>query len=76
MTDEQKTIAFVVYPGLTPLDLVGPLQVRLIHAMLDRHLIGGRRWRLALPPPVPGRYSLLHQFDKRVLQPRRQRVPG
>ncbi|MEQ0564168.1 DJ-1/PfpI family protein [Amycolatopsis sp. NEAU-NG30] len=27
MTDEQKTIAFVVYPGLTPLDLVGPLQV-------------------------------------------------
>ncbi|NIH79659.1 hypothetical protein [Amycolatopsis viridis] len=22
-----KTIAFVLYPGLTPLDLVGPLQV-------------------------------------------------
>ncbi|MEC3976727.1 DJ-1/PfpI family protein [Amycolatopsis sp. H20-H5] len=27
MTEEAKTIAFVVYPGLTPLDLVGPLQV-------------------------------------------------
>ena len=27
MTDEQKTIAFVTYPGLTVLDLVGPLQV-------------------------------------------------
>ena len=25
MTD--KTIAFVLYPGLTPLDLIGPLQV-------------------------------------------------
>jgi hypothetical protein len=56
--------------------LVGPLQLRLIHAMLDRHLIGGRRWRLALPPPMPGRYSLLHQFDKRVLQPLRRRVPA
>jgi transcriptional regulator GlxA family with amidase domain len=26
-TGEQKQIAFVLYPGLTPLDLVGPLQV-------------------------------------------------
>ncbi len=25
--DEEKTIAFVVYPGMTPLDLVGPLTV-------------------------------------------------
>jgi hypothetical protein len=24
---EQKTVAFVLYPGLTLLDLVGPLQV-------------------------------------------------
>jgi hypothetical protein len=22
-----KTVAFVLYPGLTPLDLIGPLQV-------------------------------------------------
>jgi transcriptional regulator GlxA family with amidase domain len=27
MTDDAKTIALVLYPGLTPLDLVGPLQV-------------------------------------------------
>ena len=27
MTDEQKRIAFVLYAGLTPLDLIGPLQV-------------------------------------------------
>ena len=26
-TQEQKTVAFVLYPGLTLLDLVGPLQV-------------------------------------------------
>lgn len=26
MSEESKTIAFVLYPGLTPLDLVGPLQ--------------------------------------------------
>lgn len=27
MTDDKKTIAFVAYPGMTPLDLVGPLTV-------------------------------------------------
>ena len=27
MSDDVKTIAFVLYPGLTPLDLIGPLQV-------------------------------------------------
>jgi transcriptional regulator GlxA family with amidase domain len=26
-TQEQKTVAFVLYPGLTLLDMVGPLQV-------------------------------------------------
>jgi hypothetical protein len=26
-TSEQKTIAFVLYPGITLLDMVGPLQV-------------------------------------------------
>lgn len=48
--------------------LVGPMQRRVIHAMLDRYLIGGRPWDLALPPPVPGRYSLRHQFANRVLR--------
>ena len=27
MSNDTRTIAFVLYPGLTPLDLVGPLQV-------------------------------------------------
>ncbi|ASO20876.1 transcriptional regulator GlxA family with amidase domain [Actinoalloteichus hoggarensis] len=27
MSEQQRTIAMVVYPGLTPLDMVGPLQV-------------------------------------------------
>lgn len=45
----------------------GPLQLKWIHATLDRHLIGGRPWLHRLPPPVPGRYSLRCQFEKRVL---------
>jgi Uncharacterised nucleotidyltransferase len=48
--------------------LVGPIQRRLIHTMLDCWLIGARFWDLALPPPVPGRYSLSHQFEKRILR--------
>jgi hypothetical protein len=47
--------------------LVGPLQFRLIHRMLDRQQFGGRPWNHALPPPMPGRYSLAHQVRKRVL---------
>jgi putative intracellular protease/amidase len=34
-TDGQKTIAFVLYPGLTPLDLIGPLQVLSALALVD-----------------------------------------
>lgn len=33
--DAQKTIAFVLYPGLTPLDLIGPLQVMSALAVID-----------------------------------------
>ncbi len=57
--------------GLT---LVGPFQLKMIHWMLDRHLIGGRPWNLALPPPMFGRYSPRHQFKKRVLNRLRLRV--
>lgn len=46
--------------------VVGPLQRRLIHWMLDRHLVGARPWSLPLPPPVPGRYSPRYQWRKRV----------
>ena len=46
--------------------LVGPLQLRLIHAALDRYLLGARVWSLPFPPPMPGRYSPMHQFGKRI----------
>jgi hypothetical protein len=46
---------------------VGPIQRRLIHAALDRYLIGARAWPFPWPPPVPGRYSPLYQFEKRIL---------
>jgi hypothetical protein len=46
--------------------LVGPLQRRFIHAALDRYLLGARVWSLPLPPPMPGRYSPRHQFEKRL----------
>lgn len=45
---------------------VGPLQLRLIHRMLDGHLVAARPWTLPLPPPVPGRYSPAYQWRKRV----------
>jgi hypothetical protein len=48
-------------------DVVGPLQLRLIHRMLDHHLIGARPWTYPFPPPVPGRYSPQYQWRKRVL---------
>jgi hypothetical protein len=53
--------------------LVGTLQLRMIHAMLDRHLIAGKPWTLSLPQPVPGRYSVVHQLRKRILSRLRPR---
>jgi hypothetical protein len=46
--------------------LVGPVQLRVIHAVLDRYLIGGRPWNLPVPLPVPGRYSVRRQLRKRL----------
>jgi hypothetical protein len=46
--------------------LVGPLQLRLIHATLDRHLVGGKPWKYVLPPPVAGRYNARRQWIKRM----------
>jgi hypothetical protein len=45
---------------------VGPLELRLIHAMLDRYQVGARQWRFALPPPVPGRYNLRRQLHTKL----------
>ena len=45
--------------------LVGAVELPIVHGMLDHYLIGGRRWNLFLPPPVPGRYSIRRQLRKR-----------
>ena len=47
--------------------LVGRIELPIIHAVLDRYLLGARKWALPIPPPVPGRYNLRRQFLKRVL---------
>lgn len=47
-------------------NIVGPLQLRLIHQVLDRFLLAGRPFVSVLPPPVPGRYSLRYQLRKRL----------
>ncbi|WP_157269448.1 nucleotidyltransferase family protein [Azohydromonas aeria] len=46
--------------------VAGALQLRLIHHMLDRHLVAARPWTLPFPPPVPGRYSPAYQWRKRL----------
>ena len=51
-----------------------PGLLHLIHRMLDRQQFGGRPWDHALPPPMPGRYSLAHQFRKRILNRLRSRA--
>jgi hypothetical protein len=47
------------------LELVGPLELRMVHAMLDFCMIGARPWTASMPVPVPGRYSVRHQLKKR-----------
>jgi hypothetical protein len=46
--------------------LVGRWQLEAMCLVIDRYLLGGRAWRIGLPPPVPGRYSLMHQVRKRL----------
>lgn len=54
--------------------LIGGVQLALIHAALDRHLIAAKPWNHVLPLPVPGRYSAWHQIRKRLTRqhPRHQ----
>jgi hypothetical protein len=42
VNDDVKTIAFVLYPGLTPLDLIGPLQAISDWRHVDRDSFGPR----------------------------------
>lgn len=77
MTDEQKTIAFVVYPGLTPLDLVGPLQVLAALAQIDptyRTVVVGAA-KDTLDTDTPLRIAPSHTFDE-VPSPFAVLVPG
>jgi hypothetical protein len=48
--------------------LVGGVELPIMHAVLDRYLLGARAWTLPIPPPVPGRYNLRRQFLKRALR--------
>ncbi|MFG1647725.1 DJ-1/PfpI family protein [Amycolatopsis sp. NPDC049252] len=77
MTDEQKTIAFVLYPGLTPLDLVGPLQVLSALAQIDPGyrtvVVGATKDELATDTPL--RLAPSHTFDE-VPSPFAVLVPG
>ncbi|WP_370962692.1 DJ-1/PfpI family protein [Amycolatopsis sp. cg9] len=77
MTDEQKTIAFVVYPGLTPLDLVGPLQVLSALAQLDAGyrtvVVGASKDTVGTDTPL--RVAPSHTFDE-VPAPYALLVPG
>ncbi|MFJ1759998.1 DJ-1/PfpI family protein [Amycolatopsis sp. NPDC088138] len=77
MTDAQKTIAFVLYPGLTPLDLVGPLQVLSALAQIDPGyrtvVVGATKDELATD--VPLRIAPSHTFDE-VPSPFALLVPG
>jgi len=77
MTDEQKTIAFVVYPGLTPLDLVGPLQVLSGLAWVDpsyRTVVVGAA-KDTVDTDTPLRVAPSHTFDE-VPSPFAVLVPG
>ena len=63
--DARPTPGFVLRRLADNRGLVGPVQRRLIHAALDRYLLGARVWSMPFPPPMPGRYSPRNQFEKR-----------
>jgi transcriptional regulator GlxA family with amidase domain len=77
MTAEQKTLAFVVYPGLTPLDLVGPLQVLSALAQMDPSfgtvVVGATKDTVGTDTPLNVAPS--HTFDE-VPSPYAVLVPG
>jgi transcriptional regulator GlxA family with amidase domain len=61
----QKTIAFVLYPGLTPLDLIGPLQVMSALPLIDpsfRTTVVGERID-SVPSDTPIRLTPDGVFD-------------
>ncbi|MEU1290103.1 DJ-1/PfpI family protein [Kitasatospora sp. NPDC005856] len=76
-TDPVKTIAFVLYPGLTPLDIVGPLQVFAALADLVpgyRTVVVGERIE-PMPSDTPLSLVPSHTFDG-IPDPHALIVPG
>ena len=72
-----KTVAFVVYPGLTPLDLVGPLQVLGALAQYDpdyRVVVVGAT-KDTVDTDTPLRVAPSHTFDE-ITDPYAILVPG
>jgi transcriptional regulator GlxA family with amidase domain len=72
-----KTIALVLYPGITPLDLIGPLQVMSIlgNASPDFETVVVAERIEAMPTDTPVSLTASHTFDQ-VPDPYTVIVPG
>ncbi|MET9365919.1 DJ-1/PfpI family protein [Streptomyces sp. NPDC006632] len=72
-----KTLAFVLYPGITPLDLVGPLQVLSALAQIDPsfEVVVVGRTLATLSTDTPLELAPSHTFDQ-VAEPFALIVPG
>lgn len=72
-----KTLAFVLYPGITPLDLVGPLQVLSALAQIDPsfEVVVVGRDLAPVDTDTPLRLTPSHTFDQ-VPEPFALIVPG
>ncbi|MGV9771385.1 DJ-1/PfpI family protein [Streptosporangium sp. NPDC003464] len=72
-----KTVAFVLYPGITPLDLVGPLQVMSVFAFFDPsyEVVVAAETLQPLQTDTPLRLAPSHTFDQ-LDRPYAVIVPG
>ncbi|MGW0519385.1 DJ-1/PfpI family protein [Crossiella sp. NPDC003009] len=77
MTADVRTIAFVLYPGLTPLDLVGPLQVlaALPQLGLPYRAVTVAGTKDPLPTDLPLHLSATHTYPE-IPNPFAVLVPG
>jgi putative intracellular protease/amidase len=83
MSNNTKTIAFVLYPGLTPLDLIGPLQVmsglEVVEATFGlqprHHVVVVAEDLDAVPTDTPVRVAATTTLDE-VPEPDIVMVPG
>src|ERR1035441_9213954 len=72
-----KILAFVLYPGITPLDLVGPLQVMSALAQMDSsfEVVVVGQDLTPLDTDTPLKLTASHTFDQ-VARPLPPLVPG